>query len=166
MEINLKDIMQVNALKLSLCRTIDCVNHGFNAVFCKCPDDEVWENVDRLNMSIDKGMTTIAKNLYMEMMREGSVDRNVIMKNRRVAIAEKKSELLRSGNTECVQLLDVLYLVVKHSLIDRSVPSDNNASEITVYRKFAKILDEFLDNSIISLMVKECQRQPKSQHHI
>lgn len=60
------------AFSFSLSLSIDCVNHGANAVFRKYLDGEVWENVDKLDMSINEGMTTIAKDLYMGMMRKGS----------------------------------------------------------------------------------------------
>ncbi|KAI8092134.1 uncharacterized protein B0P05DRAFT_621871 [Gilbertella persicaria] len=85
-------------------------------------------------------------------MTRGTVNGKIDKKEIRIAIAEEKLSLLKSGQTECSQILDILDLVIKHCLDDRSICSDDDASELTCYRKFAKILDEILDDTMLDIL--------------
>lgn len=152
MAIDLGNIIQVNALKLSLSRIIDTVNNGVTSVFRQYLNNQFWERLNDVDMNINEGMSTTAKQLYQEIMTRGTVNDKIDKKEIRIAIAEEKLSMLKSDQTECLQILDILDIITKHCLPDRSICSDDDASELTCYRKFAKILDEILDNTMLDIL--------------
>lgn len=152
MSIDLSNIMQVNALKLSLSRIIDTVNNGVTSVFRQYLNSQVWERINDVDMDINEGMSTTAKQLYQQILTRGTVNDKIDKKEMRIAIAEEKLSMLKSDQTECLQILDILDVITKHCLTDRSIRSDEDASELTCYRKFAKILDEILDNTMLDIL--------------
>ena len=85
-------------------------------------------------------------------MTRGTVNDKNGKKEIRIAIAEEKLSMLKSDQTGCLQILDILDVITKHCLTDRSICSDEDASELTCYRKFAKILDEILDNTMLDIL--------------
>lgn len=149
MVIELSNIMQVNALKLSLSRIIDTVNNGVTSVFRQYLNSQFWERLNDVDININEGMSTTAKQLYKEILARGTVNDK---KEIRIAIAEEKLSMLKSDQTECLQILDILDVITKHCLTDRSVRSDDDASELTYYRKFAKVLDEILDDTMLDIL--------------
>lgn len=152
MAIDLGNIIQVNALKLSLSRIIDTVNNGVTSVFRQYLNNQFWERLNDVDMNINEGMSTTAKRLYQEIMTRGTVNDKIDKKEIRIAIAEEKLSMLKSDQTECLQILDILDIITKHCLPDCSICSDDDASELTCYRKFAKILDEILDNTMLDIL--------------
>ncbi|KAG1029284.1 hypothetical protein G6F43_014015 [Rhizopus delemar] len=85
-------------------------------------------------------------------MTRGTVNGKIDKKKSRIAIAEEKLTMLKSDQTECLQILDILDLITKNCLTDRSICFDDNASELICYRKFAKILDEMLDDTMLDIL--------------
>ncbi|KAI8967740.1 hypothetical protein BDF20DRAFT_1004608 [Mycotypha africana] len=147
LSIDLSDIVQVNALKLSLSRIIDTVNNDVMSIFRQYLNDQSWKKLNNI-----EGIPTTTKELYCEMMAGGTINGKINKKELRIAIAKKKLELLKSDQIECLQILDILDLTAKHCLPDRSICSDDNASELTYYRQFAKILDEILDDTMLDIL--------------
>ncbi|KAG2209948.1 hypothetical protein INT47_003383 [Mucor saturninus] len=152
MSIDLSNIMQVNALKLSLSRIIDTVNNGVTSIFRQYLNNQFWERLNDVNMNINEGMSVTAKQLYQEILTRGTINDKIDKKEIRIAIAEEKLSMLKSDQTECVQILDILDIITKPCLTDRSIRSDDDASELTCYRKFAKVLDEILDNTMLDIL--------------
>lgn len=52
---------------------------------------------------------------------------------------------LKIDQTDYLQILDILEIVTKNCLTDRSVRPNDDISELSYYRQFAKILNEILD---------------------
>lgn len=152
MAIDPSNIIQVNALKLSLSRIIDTVNNDVTSVFRQYLSNQFWERLNDVDININEGMSTTARQLYQEIMTRGTVNGKIDKKKIRIAIAEEKLTMLKSDQTECLQILDILDLITKHCLTDRSICFDDDASELTCYRKFAKILDEILDNTMLDIL--------------
>lgn len=86
------------------------------------------------------------------MMTRGTLNGKINKKDIRIAIAEEKLSVLKSDQTERLQVLNILELMAKNYLTDRSICSNGDASELTCYRKFAKILDEILDNTMLDIL--------------
>ncbi|ORE06846.1 hypothetical protein BCV72DRAFT_305162 [Rhizopus microsporus var. microsporus] len=84
-------------------------------------------------------------------MTRVTLNGKVNKKQIRIAITEEKLSMLKSDQTECLQVLDILDLMAKNCFTDRSICSDDDASELTCYRKFAKLLDEILDNTMLGI---------------
>ncbi|KAI7854231.1 hypothetical protein BDC45DRAFT_535674 [Circinella umbellata] len=103
-------------------------------------------------MNINEGISAIAKQLYQEILTRGTVNDKVDKKKVRIAITEEKLSMLKSDQTECLQILDILDIITKHCLTDHSIRFDDNASELTCYRKFAKVLDKILDNTMLDIL--------------
>lgn len=117
MVIDLSNIMQVNALKLSLSRIIDTVNNGVTSVFRQYLNNQFWERLNDVDMNINEGMSTTAKQLYQEVLTRGTVNNKIDKKEIRIAIAEEKLSMLKSDQTECLQILDILDTITKHCLL-------------------------------------------------
>ncbi|KAG1139758.1 hypothetical protein G6F37_011559 [Rhizopus arrhizus] len=152
MAIDPSNIIQVNALKLSLSRIIDTVNDGVISVFRQYLSNQFWERLNDVDININEGMSTTARQLYQEIMTRGTVNDKIDKKEIRIAISEEKLSMLKFDQTQCLQILDILDLITKHCLTDRSICFDDDASELTCYRKFAKILDEILDNTMLDIL--------------
>ncbi|KAI7860607.1 hypothetical protein BDC45DRAFT_601261 [Circinella umbellata] len=114
MSIDLSNVIQVNALKLSLSRIVDSVNNEITCLFRQHLDDKFWEELNRVDITLCAGMSTTAKNLYQTMMTEGSINGKLDKKQLRIAIAKKKLLLLESDETDSLQLLDIIDLLTKH----------------------------------------------------
>ncbi|KAG2201000.1 hypothetical protein INT47_006544 [Mucor saturninus] len=152
MSIDLSNIMQVNALKLSLSRIIDTVNNGVTSIFRQYSNNQFWERLNDVNMNINEGMSATAKQFYQEILTKGTINDKIYKKEIRIAIAEEKLSMLKSDQTECLQILDILDIINKPCLTDRSIRFDDDASELTCYRKFAKVLHEILDNTMLDIL--------------
>ncbi|OBZ90652.1 hypothetical protein A0J61_01301 [Choanephora cucurbitarum] len=152
MSIDLNNIIQVNALKLSLSRTVDFVNGKIASLFRQYLDDTFWKELSKVNITLCAGMPATSKNLYQAMMAEGSNNGKLNRKQLRVAVAKKKLSLLESNQTDSLQVLDIIDLLAKHCLSDSAILPNNTESELTTYRKFAKILDEILDDTMLDML--------------
>ncbi|KAG2220200.1 hypothetical protein INT45_005373 [Circinella minor] len=126
MAIDLSNIMQVNALKLSLSYIIDTVNDGVTSIFRQHLNNQLWER--------------------------GTVNDKIDKKKVQIPIAEEKLSMVKSDQTECLQILDILDVITKHCLTDHSIRSDDDASELACYHKFAKVLNEILDNTMLDIL--------------
>ncbi|KAI9486911.1 MAG: hypothetical protein EXX96DRAFT_551092 [Benjaminiella poitrasii] len=149
--IDLSKIMEVNALKLSLSRIVDTVNNNVTSVYRQYLSDQFWKSIVDVDIDLNEGMSASAKQLYRKIIINGTVNDKIDKRELRIAIAEEKLSMLISNQTECLQILDILDIITKNCLTDRSNRSDDDASELTCYRKFAKILDEMLDNTMLDI---------------
>ncbi|KAG0183705.1 hypothetical protein DFQ28_001191 [Apophysomyces sp. BC1034] len=191
LKINLSEIHQVNALKLSLSRIVDTVNSQTEKIFRKhITNSSFWERVAKVQeINLGHGMAPAVRALYGEMIALGTdippdmkqmyqnavecqslsakeakqlylesvakaapMYKKLDTKLLRIAIAEEKVALLKSDDTQCLQLLDILEIVAKACLTDPAAfPDDNDSSELTCYRKCTKILDEVLNGSRLQI---------------
>ncbi|KAL9545353.1 hypothetical protein PS6_008268 [Mucor atramentarius] len=142
----------VNALKLSLSRIVDFVNGKTTLLFRQYLGSTFWEEVKNVNVTLCPGMPDTSKELYQEMISEGSIDGKLNKKQLRVAIARKKLSLLESDQTSLLQILDIIDLLAKDCLLDSAIRPNDVESELTVYRKFAKVLDEILDDTMLDML--------------
>ncbi|KAI9486504.1 MAG: hypothetical protein EXX96DRAFT_549303 [Benjaminiella poitrasii] len=152
MSIDLSNVIQVNALKLSLSRIVDSVNDKITSLFRQYLDDTFWKELSKVNITLCAGMPATSKNLYQAMMTEGSNNGKLNRKLLRVAVAKKKLSLLESNQTDSLQVLDIIDLLAKHCLSDSAILPNNTDSELTTYRKFAKIFDEILDDTMLDML--------------
>jgi hypothetical protein len=82
MTIDLSNISQVNALKLSLSHTVDFVNGKIVSLFRQYLDDTFWEELGRVNVTLCAGMPATSKNLYQAMMTKSPNNRKL---NKKIA---------------------------------------------------------------------------------
>jgi hypothetical protein len=61
MAIDPSNIIQVNALKLSLSRIIDTVNDGVTSVFRQYLSNQFWERLNDIDININEGMSTTVR---------------------------------------------------------------------------------------------------------
>lgn len=152
MSIDLSNVIQVNALKLSLSHIVDFVNDRIKSLFRQHLDDTSWEELNKVNITLCGGMPATSKNLYQAMMTEGSNNGKLNLQQLRVAVARKKLSSLELYQTDSLQILDIIDLLAKHCLPDLAIRPNNTESELTTYRKFAKILDEILSNTMLDML--------------
>lgn len=139
-------------LKLSLSHIIDTINKDVFSIFCKYLNSQLVERLEKINMNIDNGLSPESKKLCQKILEKGTVNNAIKKKELRIGITEEKLSMLKSNDVEGVQILDILKLITKHCLIDQSIPCNDDASEFTYYRKFAKILDEILDDTMLDII--------------
>lgn len=190
LNINMSDVHQVNALKLSLSRIVDTVNGQTERIFRKhITNSSFWERVAKVQeINLGHGMAPSVRTLYHEMLALGTdippdmkqiyqntvecqslsakeakqlylasvakaapMDKKLDTKLLRIAIAEEKVALLKSDDTERLQVLDILEIVTKACLTDPAFIPDDDSSELTCYRKCTKILDEVLNGSRLQI---------------
>ena len=72
MSIDLTNVIQVSALELSLSRIVDSVNGKITSLFRQYLDDAFWEELSSVSITLCAEMPATSKNLYQEMMTEGS----------------------------------------------------------------------------------------------
>lgn len=121
MSIDLSNVIQVNALKLSLSRIVDSVNGKIVSLFRQYLNDTFWKESSKVNVTLCAGMPATSKNLYQAMMAEGSNNGKLSRKQLRVAVAKKKLSLLESNQTDSLQILDTIDLLAKHCLSDSAI---------------------------------------------
>jgi hypothetical protein len=97
-------------------------------------------------------MPAASKNIYQAMMTKGSNNGKLNKKQLRVAVAKEKSSLLESNQTDPLKALDIVDLLANHCLSDSSICINDTESELTSYRKFAKILDKILDDTMLNML--------------
>ena len=102
MAIDPSNIIQVNALKLSLSCIIGAVNDGVTSVFRQYLSNQFWERLNDVDININEGMSTTARQLYQEIMTRGTVNGKIDKKEIRIAIAEEKLSMLKSDQTQCL----------------------------------------------------------------
>lgn len=69
-----------------------------------------------------------------------------------VAVAKEKPSWLESNQTDSLQVLGIIDLLAKHCLSGSAICPNDTESELTSYRKFAKILDEILDDTMLNML--------------
>lgn len=85
------------------------------------------------------------------MMTKGSNNGKLNKKQLRVAVAKEKLSLLESNQTDSLKALDIIDLLANHCLSDSSICPNNTESELASYRKFAKIHDGILDDTMLNM---------------
>lgn len=69
-----------------------------------------------------------------------------------VAVAKEKPSWLESNQTDSLQVLGIIDLLAKHCLSGSAICPNGTESELTSYQKFAKILDEILDDTMLNML--------------
>ncbi|KAF7722249.1 hypothetical protein EC973_003499 [Apophysomyces ossiformis] len=145
---DLTDVYNLNALKLALSRIVDNVNGSVKCIFKKYIDDDgFWRRVSAIDTTLPPGLSPSLQAFYRDLIRRGrnpagKLDDRLLQ----LAVAKERVLLLENRNldTEKLQVLDVVDMVVKHCQYNSSSNKVANDSELTFYRKFCKILDELL----------------------
>ncbi|KAI8334210.1 hypothetical protein BC941DRAFT_482354 [Chlamydoabsidia padenii] len=151
--ITLNNIVDVQALKMCLSRTIDLVNSKVTNIFKKHIDHHSWEKVVTLNRTLDAGMYDSSKQLYHDMVTKATDGNNKInQKKLRIAITRAKLLALESDNTTQQQLFDIMDTVAKYCLSDPASVHPKKDSELTCYRKFTKVLDDIMNDTMLDIL--------------
>ncbi|KAI7892292.1 uncharacterized protein EV154DRAFT_562496 [Mucor mucedo] len=100
-------------------------------------------------------MAGTAKQLYKETIARDTINDKIKKNDLRIVIAEKKLEMLNPNPVEYVQILDILDPNTDNCLANRGICYNDDASKLTYYHQFAKILDEILDNIMLDILDSE-----------
>ncbi|KAI7904361.1 uncharacterized protein BX663DRAFT_340006 [Cokeromyces recurvatus] len=153
-EIDLNDIHQVNALKLSLSRIVDTVNANVKSIFQKYIQDEVfWQKISNTSIELCPGMSEEEKKLYNTIIQRSKDDCNdkIDLLQLRLNIVLEKANMIQSSQTNNLKLLDIMEIVTKNCT-DDITKINKKESETTCYRKLAKILDELLEGTNLDML--------------
>ncbi|CAO3646841.1 unnamed protein product [Mucor hiemalis] len=154
LSMNIDNAIEVNALKLSLSRTVNAINASVNSIFNKyIIDEQFWASVNRLSIAPPLGLTPDSKE-FLRVLIESSKDESgaINFKQLRINVVTEKLSAINDDNVDLVKLLDIIDIVVKDLVIDVRAVQDNSESELTSYRKVATILDMLFKNSGINLL--------------
>ncbi|KAI8380045.1 hypothetical protein BD560DRAFT_388260 [Blakeslea trispora] len=166
LDLDLNNAGQVNALKLSLSRTVSLVNTLILNIFQHyIKSTRFWDAVKNSKINhMEKDFNRMDE-LLQTIINEGKDNEGMIsFKSLRLSVVLKKAEALRSDNGEMLQALDIIELVIQNATRKKS----DSDSEISSYRKAAAILDILLQDSFISLVDGEttCKTSKNiAKHH-
>lgn len=144
----LSDIVQVNALK----HTVDPVNDKITLLFRQYLDDTSWEELSIADITLCAGMLESSKHLYQTMMTKNSNNGKLNKQQLRVTIAKENFSLLELNQTQSLEILDIIDLLAKHYLSGFTIVPNKTESEMAFCRKFVRIIDEFLSESMLEIM--------------
>ncbi|CEP09524.1 hypothetical protein [Parasitella parasitica] len=153
-DLNLENSAEVNALKLSLSRTVNLVNTRISMIFKKyIVNESFWVEVNNFGIEQPPGLSVESKTLLERIMNNSQNENGqFVLKQLRVNITTEKLEAINEEDEQKIFLLDILETVARNAIADARTAEKSNESELTSYRKVAMILDLMLKNSSIDIV--------------
>ncbi|KAG2198819.1 hypothetical protein INT47_000735 [Mucor saturninus] len=153
-DINLDDNSKVNALKLSLSRTVNLVNSNIKKIFKDyILNKSFWVEVHNCSIEQPTGLSSKSKSLLEKILNESKDEKGqIVLKQLRLNITTEKLKAIEEEDDQQTAVLDILEIVIRYTFLDPRTPTKINESEMTSYRKVAMILDLIFGNSGIDLV--------------
>ncbi|CEP11566.1 hypothetical protein [Parasitella parasitica] len=148
------DINEVNALKLSLSKTVSLVNFGTLKLFQKYVKNEsFWEEVSNVNIELAPAMSVTSEETFNRLIQLGKDTKGrLALKQLRLTIAKEKVKAIEENEDDITAVLDIMEIVARNVIVDDTLKPNENHSELTCYRKVASILDIPLKDLNLNLL--------------
>ncbi|KAG2215323.1 hypothetical protein INT46_005940 [Mucor plumbeus] len=154
LDLNDGDINEVNALKLSLSKTVSFVNFSTLKVFQKyIKNESFWEEVNSVNIELAPAMSVTSEETFNRIIQlsKDAKDR-LALKQLRLAIAKEKVKAIEENEDDITAVLDIMEITARNIIADDTLKPNENDSEMTCYRKVASILDILLKDLNLNLL--------------
>ncbi|KAG2199648.1 hypothetical protein INT47_005173 [Mucor saturninus] len=154
LDLNDGDINEVNALKLSLSKTVSLVNFSTLKVFQKYVKNEsFWEEVNSVNIELAPAMSVTSEETFNRMIQlSKNTKGRLALKQLRLNIAKEKVKAIEENEDDITAVLDIMEIIARNVIADDTLKPNDNDSELTCYRKVAFILDILLKDSNLNLL--------------
>ncbi|KAG2233011.1 hypothetical protein INT48_007587 [Thamnidium elegans] len=154
LEINVGEVVEINALKLSLSKIFNLINLSCLNIFKKYIKDELfWEEVNGCNVELLPSISDILVNKVNRIIQINKDENDqLVFKKLRLHITKEKAVSIEEDNDYMTVLLDILEIVVRNCIADNTPKTNDHDSEMTFYKKVASILDILLKNSNVDML--------------
>ncbi|KAL7333069.1 hypothetical protein PS15p_202021 [Mucor circinelloides] len=146
LDLNDGDINEVDALKLSLSKTVSLVNFSTLKVFQKYVKNEsFWEEFNSVNVELAPAMSVTSEETFNRVIQLSKDTKGrLALKQLRSTIAKENVKAIEENEGDITAVLEIMEIIARNVIADDTLKPNENDSELTCYRKVASILDILL----------------------